>query len=179
MKKFKRLLICTLLLSAFACSKNDEIFFSANDEIVFQFEYLNYAWGKQHRGFYITANGTKYSYDNLESWIFPEESLIKAVDFGTNLSVCTNDGTVDLSKLNRMKTLVLSVDEKQLTKAKNEMYDAGSESYSFYVKDAAKGVYRQITLLNRGDWYQENSDKDAQEIANWLIELNNGGIFKE
>ena len=179
MKNINRLLALTLLLSVFACQKSEEEFFSANDEIVFQYENINYAWGKQHRGFIITTDGTKYSYDNPENWIFPEESQLKAEDFINNLSVCTNDGTVDKAKLNRMKTLVLKVDENQLSKSQNKMYDAGSENYSFYVKDSAKDIYRQILLLNRGDWYQENKDNDAQEIANWLIELNNGGIFKD
>jgi len=179
MKTLKRLLFVTLLFGVFACTESNEEFFSATDEIVFQFEYINYAWGKQHRGFLITSDGTKYSYNNPENWVFQENNQIKAEDFLNNLSACTNDGKVDVSELNRMKALVLKVDENQLTEPKNTMYDAGSESYSFYIKDAIKGTYRQITLLNRGDWSQENKDNDAQEIANWLVGLNNGGVFKD
>ncbi len=179
MKTLKKLIFATFLFGIFACQESDEAFFSATDEIVFQFEYINYAWGKQHRGFVITSDGTKYSYNNPETWVFPENDNVKAEDFLNNLSSCTNDGKVDISKLNRMKALVLKVDENQLTKPKNTMFDAGSESYSFYVKDAVNGTYRRIILLNRGDWSQENEDKDAQEIANWLIELNDGGIFKD
>lgn len=179
MKKLRLLFVFTLFFSAFSCQKTDDVFFAATDEIVFQFEYINYAWGKQHYGFFITSDGTKYSYNNPENWIFQEDSQIKADDFLINLASCTNEGKIDLTELNRMKTLVLKVDETQLSKSRNTMYDAGNENYSFYVKDSAKGTFRQITLLNRGDFFQKNSDEDAVEIADWLLQLNNGGIFKD
>ena len=179
MKNLKLLFVFTLFISAFSCRETDDVFFPATDEIVFQSEYINYAWGKQHYGFIITSDGTKYSYDNPDNWIFPEDSQIKAEDFAANLVSCTNEGKVDLTKFNRMKTLVLKVDETKLSKGQNVMADAGSENYSFHVKDANKGTYRHITLVTRGDWFQENTDDDAKEIANWLIQLNNGGIFKD
>lgn len=178
MKKLRLLFVLALLIGAFSCRETEDVFFSVNDEIAFQFEYTNYAWGKQHYGFIITSDGTKYSFNNPENWISPENSIIKAEDLLTNLATCTNEGKVDLTELNRMKNLVLKVDETQLTKSQNTMYDAGSENYSFYVKDSAKGTFRQVTLLNRGDYFQKNADEDAQEIAEWLIQLNNGGIFK-
>ena len=179
MKILKNFVILVILLGAFACKEDQEYFFTQSDEIVFQFEYTNYAWGAQHYGFFITPDGSKYTYNNPEGWIFDEEGEIKNEDFLTDLALCTEEGTVDTDELNRMKALVLKVDESQLSKSENTMYDAGSENYSFYIRDEIKGTYRRITLLNRGDYFQKNSDDDAEEIANWLIELNNGGIFSD
>ncbi|MDX9880512.1 MAG: hypothetical protein RBS73_00505 [Prolixibacteraceae bacterium] len=179
MNTLKLFLLAIFVCNLPSCIEDDKEYFSAGEEIVFQFEYLNYAWGKQHHGFLIAPDGTKYSYNNPENWVFRENNQIKAEDFINNLAVCVNEGKVDTDELNRMKALVLKVDETQLTEPENTMYDAGSESYSFYVKDVTKGTYRQVILLNRGDWSQENKDKDAKEIAGWLMQLNNGGIFKD
>ncbi len=179
MNTLKRIWVVALFIGLSACSESEDAFFSANDEIIFQVEYINYAWGKQHYGFLITPDGTKHTYNNPEGWFFSDDKKIGAEDFLSNLTACTAGGTVDLGKLNQMKALVLKVDENQLTTPQNTMKDAGSESYSIYVKDEQNGTYRQVILSTKGDWSQKNKDKHALEIVSWLVQLNNGGIFKD
>ncbi len=176
----KYIAVVVLSLLTIACEKDYEgLDLQDKDQIVFQAEYVNYAWGKVNKGFFITADGSKYEYDNPEKWVFPENDLILADDFIANIQQCEKVVSVDLTKLNQMKSLVLKVDEHKLGERKAVMADAGSEQYCFYIKDPAKNQLRRIVLLSRGDFFQENTDKEAQEIASWLMELNQGGVFSD
>lgn len=178
----KAMKIWTILLMAtfiIACEKEDEMRLQDFDQVVFQAEFVNFAWGRVQKGFFITSDGTMYTYDKPEKWIFPDNGFIKQQDMKNNLGKCTKSGTVNLETLNRMKALILNVDENKLSEIKAVMADAGSEKYSFFIQNPSNNELHENILLRRGDFYQENSDEDAKIITDWLIELNQGGVFSD
>ncbi|MDD2799252.1 MAG: hypothetical protein PHV20_11730 [Bacteroidales bacterium] len=59
MKTLLSILCAFLILNG--CAKMDSISFS-NQKIVFQQEYINYAWGYSHNGFFIDSTGAIYTY---------------------------------------------------------------------------------------------------------------------
>lgn len=125
-------------------------------------------------------DGSIYKYDNPEDWISQEHNLISVTDFNNNLSKATEKiGTVNANKMIEMKSLISKFDKERLTEMRSVMADAGAERYSFYLKNGSKEEYRNYLLLIRGDIFQKNPDKDAEQLADWLIQLNDGGIFNE
>lgn len=180
MKAFKLIIATFYLVSVLSCETDEDYSVFMNQEVVFQFEYINHAWGKQHRGFFVLNDGSIYKYDNPEGWVFPsQKNNISTDDFNNNLSKATEKvGTVNANKMLEMKALINKFDKENLTEMESVMADAGAESYSFYLKSGSQD-YQNYLLLMRGDNFQKNSDKDAEQLADWLIQLNDGGIFNE
>ncbi|VAW16673.1 hypothetical protein MNBD_BACTEROID01-263 [hydrothermal vent metagenome] len=178
-KYFAGLLLLSVTLTFFSCE--DVVVVGQNDsDILFQFEYVNHAWGENHRGFFVVPNGDILSYNLPEGWIFPVGDSISASALQNNLLLATDTiGHVDAVTLNQMAGYVGEVFAGKLTEPKNLMADAGSEGYFVYRWDQDSNVYKRATLLIRGDFYQENNSPGAKIIAGWLIGLNDGGMFNE
>ena len=66
---------------------------SENQQILFQYEYVNYAWGYQHNGFIIDNEGKILTYNNPENWNFREkESNLTEAQVAENISKCKDSG---------------------------------------------------------------------------------------
>lgn len=65
MKRFLTILILAVTTCAMGCSQPDSSESISKDEqdILFIFQNLNYSDGYQHRGFYVTTDGMKHTYD--------------------------------------------------------------------------------------------------------------------
>ncbi len=149
-----------------------------NTEIIFQFEYINYAWSFQHRGFLIDKEGKILSFEKPAGWIFPENNSITTKDLINNLNKALKiSGQVELKKLEEMTEIALGISNESLTKPENRMADAGTEGYYFFRLNSETRKYERTTLLQRGDWSQENKGKDADTVIKWLLEINKGGMY--
>ena len=61
--------------------------------ILFEFEYINYAWSYQHNGFIIDNEGNVLTYNNPENWNFPDSDLrISEKQVAENIRKCTHSG---------------------------------------------------------------------------------------
>ena len=84
----KILLLFLLTVMMTGCKKN--IVISDRQAILFEFEYVNYAWNYQHYGFIIDNEGNVLTYNNPENWNFPDRELrISENQVAENLSMCT------------------------------------------------------------------------------------------
>ena len=83
----KLFLLSILILFIPGCKKDTSI--SERQSVLFQFEYINYAWGYQHQGFIIDNKGNVLTYNNPEGWNFPDNNLnINEIQFNENLGKC-------------------------------------------------------------------------------------------
>ncbi len=83
----KLFLLSILILFIPGCKKDTSI--SERQSVLFQFEYINYAWGYQHQGFIIDNKGNVLTYNNPEGWNFPDNNLnITEIQFNENLDKC-------------------------------------------------------------------------------------------
>ena len=87
----KILITATLLLFIISCKKHSNSI--DNKEILFQYEYINYAWGYQHYGYIIDNQGNVLTYNNPENWNFTgKDQTLTEEQVIQNISLCTHSG---------------------------------------------------------------------------------------
>ena len=145
----------------------------AEQEILFEVYYINYAWGKQHNGFLIDKNGNIKTYKNPEDWNFPSaDKEISADQIAKNLTKTTLASTkISQEELNDYASRIYTIDQTKLSKPENVGADMGESIFATYNYDAEKQTYKQVLISKSGDWKTENKDKSAQEIKNWLSDI--------
>ena len=84
-----------LILFMTGCKKNYVI--NEKQKILFQFEYVNYAWGYQHSGFIIDNEGNVLTYENPENWNFQDNNHnLSEIQVSENISKCKHSGKKSL-----------------------------------------------------------------------------------
>ena len=69
----KNIFILFTVIFITGCKKN--IVINEKQAILFQVEYINYAWGYQHNGFIIDNEGNVLTYKNPQNWNFPDKDF--------------------------------------------------------------------------------------------------------
>lgn len=176
MRWYLQLLGLAMVVSLFySCQKEniDTDFNEINQEVLFQFEFVNHAWGYHHRGWLIDSSGNVYCYDAPENWNFGDsEGIITESEMSSNLqatsSVCTNVSTEVL--LSRFQ-LIDGASKGELSDPVNEMYDAGVSAYFGFVYDPDKQVYTRVLLKQTGDFAISNTSREAILLYHWLNQV--------
>ena len=173
----KQVLVLAMILTLFnscgkenICPDKDQI----HQEIIFQLEFINHAWGYHHYGWLIDSTGNVYCYNSPDNWIHCDsEGLITASDMTNNIketnSICYN---IDKEELVSKFTLIMNASKGQISEPVNEMYDAGITGYYGYVYSPELGLYKRILLKQIGDFRTENNSKEAKILYNWLEQVN-------
>jgi hypothetical protein len=168
MNKLLLIIVSSVLLFS-SCISKDEYIDIDDGTMFFQAEYVNHAWGYQHKGIIIDQMGNIHEYEKPEKWVFAEENEISLEDFGNNLSKAeTRLSLLPESDITRMKALAVQAKNGPVTGPDQQMYDAGTTSYSVYIYDKSSHKLRQYDLLWEGDLYKENTSEAAKEIVVWL-----------
>lgn len=163
--------LCSCLLAALVtgCS-NDEIKVSDEQEILFEVNYVNYAWGYQNRGYLIDKMGRIRRYENPKDWKFASPGPLTAAEMDENLSKTTfATYTIPLAELEQYVNVLKKVSDGDFTDPVNKMADAGATSYYVYHFDPGTKTYRTVLLQSVGDTDVFNRDPDAKRIADWLV----------
>lgn len=169
--KTKILLIC-LFFSIIAC--NEEYNSTKPDqEVLFQTEYINYAWGYQHRGLMIDSTGRVWSYLQPKAWNFTDvHGYISFEDMKENFhQLEMTSVTINKDTLQKYYSKLLRAAYGELTEPRTEMYDAGSTSFSGFIYHPKTKKYKEVLIRQFGDVYIENKSTEAMQIYNWLISL--------
>ena len=164
----------TFLLAS-GCEKDDtEPQFSVNQKVLFQFEYINNAWGYQHTGWLIDSAGSVYCYHKPDNWTFPDSSgFIAGPDMEGNVSATDSICHVmDRETLITKMKLFEEVSVKHQTEPVHTGYDMGLAVYAGYAYDRKQDAYRQIVLEMKGDYSVENTSEAARELVDWLESMN-------
>jgi hypothetical protein len=159
-----------LLLTGCDHVPSDNPRYAIRQKVLFQFEYVNYAWGYQHHGWLIDSSGELHGYNHPNNWTFPDSSgTISAADMEQNLQntdrVCYQ---LEADELKAMFSLLPVAAKGPISDPVPEMYDAGSAVYAGYIFDQSINRYKRILLQQTGDIRIDNQSQQAQALYEWL-----------
>jgi hypothetical protein len=174
MKKYSAGILVSfiIILSVTAgCRKNYSL--NENQVILFQFDYLNYAWGYQHHGFIIDTEGNVLKYDNPEGWNFPDSELnLTSARASENISKCIPVGKpIDKDELLRYASYINNIAQSKVTAIKNTGADGGTSQYICYQFDENSSTYKGHLLKMEGDFTCENLNYYSKRVAQWMKDI--------
>jgi len=174
MKPFflKLLLFLLTVLFLTGCKKNYVI--SNKQLILFQIEYINYAWGYQHNGFIIDSEGNILTYKNPLKWNFPDKDFtISETQVKDNISNCINYGKkIPKEELQKYTNYIKNIASSKVTALKNVSADAGSLKYICYRFSESSGNYKGYVIKMEGDFTCENLNFFSKKVVTWLKSIN-------
>ena len=137
--------------------------------------YTNFAWGYQHNGVYIDAEGNLYSYKyqpKEKPWSPKQGDTPTAEELEDKYS----HGRKLLQKIEPQEwqaklKLLTSASQGPMSKRKQSGADMGSNVCRCYVFDEATSRYKDVPLRVQGDWSYENLAPSAKALADWLESL--------
>lgn len=168
----KIILIFLFVLFTTGCKKNYII--SEKQEILFQFEYVNYAWGHHHSGFIIDNYGNVLTYNNPENWNFPDKDfVISANKVGDNLSKCRQSGKkISKEELQKYTNYIKNIASSKVTALKNVAADEGSSEFICYQFSESSLTYKSSLIKMEGDFTRENLNFYSKKVVAWMKEIN-------
>jgi hypothetical protein len=170
----KIFIVALLLLILTGCRKDYDI--SDKQAILFQFEYVNYAWGYQHFGFIIDNEGNVLKYSNPDDWNFPDNDLIISESLvAQNLSKCIKiSNKIPNEELQKYSKYINNIASSKVTALKNVAADAGSYDFICYQFSENTNSYKGYLIKKEGDFTCENLNFYAKRVLSWMKEIEAG-----
>jgi hypothetical protein len=167
----KTILYLSIMLFLAGCEKKTENYPNADQQILFQVEYNNWAWGYSHDGIVIDSSGNVRYFKFPKNWNYPDTAgYISESDMNKNLQqLDTVLFTIEKNTLLKYFSLLKDAAEGQISKPVNRMFDAGETTYSGFLYDLYSNRYKHILIKMVGDWSRDNDSSEAEEIYNWLL----------
>ena len=169
--KYPQLLILIFLLSILhitGCKKS--IVTNEKQAILFQVDYVNYAWGYQHNGFILDGDGIVYTYKNPPDWNFPDKDFnISENEVEDNIRNCTYSGQkIPSEELKKHAGYIRNISLSKITALKNVAADAGSLEYTCYQFSEKTDTYKGCLIKMEGDFTCENLNFYSKKVTGWL-----------
>jgi hypothetical protein len=167
------ILVVSFILLTNGCKKG--YIQSEKKHILFQYEYINYAWGYVHEGFYVDDAGNVLHYNNPEKWNFHSQYYnLNEKQIDENLSKCTrSDIKIDIEDLSKFTSYIDNISSSRITAKKSEGADAGTAVYVCYTYNSQGGIYKGTLVKMEGDFTCENLNFYSKKVSMWLSEINN------
>ncbi len=176
----KKMFLLSFLLSLiiFACKNPPEGGIDPEQEVFFEVNYTNYAWGYHNYGFYIDKEGNCYSYKNINNdhWKpvyqdkFTLEELYQKYQDKEQFAQVTEKGLKDHINL------IKGASEGEIADDGPDGADAGLVTYIAYRYDPLSKYYLMTVLKIKGDDNKMNKSPEALQLVVWLDSLND--MFK-
>ncbi|MCX6326368.1 MAG: hypothetical protein NT144_06930 [Bacteroidia bacterium] len=174
MKSFlvKIFLITLTVLFITGCKKNHVI--SDKQSILFQLEYVNYAWGYQHNGIIIDTEGNVLTYSNPENWNFPDNNFsLSESQVTENIRSCIqSDKKISKEELQKYSNYIKNIALSKVTAMKNVAADAGSSEFICYQFSENTRTYKGYLIKMEGDFTCENLNFYSKKVAAWMRDIN-------
>jgi hypothetical protein len=174
MKSFlkKIILLSLMILLIPGCKKNYVI--SNKQEIMFQMEYVNNAWGYQHYGFIIDNEGNVLTYNKPDNWNFPDNGFnLRENQVVENLAKCIQSGKkIPKEDLQKYTSYINNIASSKVTALKNVASDAGSIKFICYKYSESSGMYKGYLIKMEGDFTCENLNFYSKKVTAWLRDIN-------
>ncbi|RLB64532.1 MAG: hypothetical protein DRH08_09430 [Deltaproteobacteria bacterium] len=168
-----------LLLVLSACEKDLNQEYDAPDDqaVLFEYHYINHAWGYADHGWLIDAEGKMRSFEFPENFRLPDSTgNISQEDLFHNLSQCDSIiVSVEEKDLDYYTGLIAGAAEGEIGSPENIAADAGSAVLGCYLYDESKDMYQYVFLAVSGDWQQSNDAPEAGILVAWLKSI--GEVF--
>ncbi len=162
-RRFPILLLLLLLAGCEEITDN-------HPKVIFQYHYINYAWGYQNSGFLIDTAGNIRSFSMPSDWNYPDsEGYISAADMDDNLAqLGEKQCTVNMYDMNFFASKLQKAQDGKISEPEHRMCDAGGHSYGGYIFEPARNRYKYVLIKLTGDFYKENQAREADDIYEWL-----------
>jgi hypothetical protein len=169
----KIILITLLVLFITGCKKSYVI--SDKQVIMFQLEYVNYAWGYHHNGFIIDNDGNIMTYRNPEGWNFPDNDFsLSESQVAKNIGSCIQSGKkIPKEELEKYTNYINNITLSKITAIKNVAADAGSLKFICYRFSESTGTYKGYLIKMEGDFTCENLNFYSKKVVAWMRDINN------
>ncbi len=154
----------------FGCIQLNDFTIEESRPLIFQSEYVNYAWGYNHNGWMMESSGEVKRFQKNATWVFPDSlGYISEVDMAKNISACDSVmAHVSPLTFSLYAQKAFTCSNGTMTKATNTMADAGEHIYCYYLYDASGKRYKRFVLSMTGDWSQENLAPYSKEVVDWM-----------
>ena len=145
--------------------------------VLFEYRYVNFAWGYSEHGWLIDAEGEVHRYDFPEDYRLPDSlGYICVEDLNYNLTQCDSIlDSVESADLDYYVGLIQGASGGQILDMENVAADAGISTLSCYLYIPHKDMYKYVFLAQSGDWEQINDSREAKTLVTWLKEI--GEVF--
>ena len=146
---------------------------SIEQEYLFEFSHINFAWGFQMSGMYIDKQGNVYKYNHSHSpWKPSSDTLLTANDlqekYAHKKELLTR---IDTSVLNKMYKIINPAGDGKILQSQKKCFDMGSGTYTAYLFDSKTGQYTPVLLYQFGDRPQKNVSDEAKGLYEWLFDV--------
>lgn len=144
--------------------------------VLFEYRYINFAWGTQDHGWLIDDKGIVRAFNLQDDFRLPDSTgFISRRDLVHNLSLTDSTmAVVEPDELNFYADLIPGAAEGEIGESQNIAADAGSAVFSCYLYDQDADAYRYVFLAQSGDWEQFNLSGEAGILVDWLLDF---GVF--
>jgi hypothetical protein len=146
---------------------------SSEQKMLFQYSYVNYAWGSNNQGFIIDSEGNLLLYNQPEKWNFPDNnSSFTQAQVTENLSYCTATGRkVTGAELLKYTGYIKYLAASKITAKKNVAADMGTFNYYCFSYSEESSSYRQVTIKTAGDYECENLNFYTNKVVAWMNQM--------
>ena len=173
--KFQSKIIIIFLIALFmtGCNKNHVV--TEKQHILFQYQYINYAWGYNHEGFFIDDKGNIMTYKNPEGWNFHDQNYnLTENQLNENISKCVNsDIKISREELARFSSYIDNIASSKITAMKNVAADAGTSVFICYNFVEESSIYNGFLIKMEGDFTCENLNFYSKKVSLWLKDIRN------
>lgn len=153
---------------------NKDFILSDEQEILFQYEYQNNAWGSQHFGYFVDRKGNILTYNMPEAWNYADkDQMIYQDQMIENLGYCTiSDKSIPLSELEKYTRHIPNISSSKVSAVRNTGADMGSHTFICYKFDEAFRVYKGFLIKMEGDNTSENLNFFSKKVVSWMKDIN-------
>lgn len=168
---FKIFIILILAVSLDGCRKNYVV--SEGQDILFQQEYINYAWGFQHHGFIIDSDGNVLTFNKPDKWNFPDkDNRLTKQQVIENISSCTMTGRkISRAELQKYINYIDNISSSKTTAPKVVGTDIGSLIYYCYQFSESSSSYKVTIIKMEGDTQCENLNFYSKKVVDWMRDM--------
>lgn len=140
--------------------------------MIFETEYINFAWGLAYQGKEIDQEGNIYTYDpgkDSASVLFHADGYYSQVELVSKFSHHKLFiGTVAADSLGWIRNLASTITMNEYSDTMRIGADMGSVTFSVYLYRASVGKYQRISLKVEGDVAYFNKSESAIALADWM-----------
>jgi hypothetical protein len=143
---------------------------SDEQDILFQYEYINNAWGYHHYGFLIDNKGEVLIFNNPVNWNFPDEDhILLKKQVKENISNCTKTNRkLSKSELQKYMNYIDNIASSKVTAPKKIGANAGITSFLCFQFSETTSAYKVSTIKTEGDVACENLNFYSRKVSEWM-----------
>jgi len=174
----KLIIFLFLALIIPGCKKNYVL--NGKQHILFQYDYINYAWGYVHEGFYIDDEGNIMTYKNPDNWNFHGQDYnLSDEQLSENIAKCSkSEIKIGKDELARFSSHIQNIASSKVTAIRSEAADAGTSVFICYTFSDQNNVYKGCLIKMEGDYSCENLNFYSKKVSLWLKTINDSLLKK-